>query len=253
VGFGGVAKGLCAILEVAILGTNMLDTHTLIKRLTGAGVPEAQAEAHIGVFLDMSERGFATKADINPIEWKMEGLASDVRILKQDVHVLKQDVSELKQDVSELKQDVSELKQDVCALKQEVNVLKQDVHVLKQDVSELKQEVNVLKQDVHVLKQDVSELKQDVCTLKEDVGELKQDVHVLKQDVHRLKEDVSELKQDVRGLIEDIRGPKGLKVEVAALTLALHGLEGRLLIRLGGLIVALMTVGFTALDLILAH
>ena len=224
-GFGGVAKGLCAILEVAILGTNMLDTHTLIKRLTGAGVPEAQAEAHIGVFLDMSERGFATKADINPIEWKMEGLASDVRILKQDVHVLKQ-------DVSELKQDVSELKQDVCALKQEVNVLKQDVHVLKQDVSEL---------------------KQDVCTLKEDVGELKQDVHVLKQDVHRLKEDVSELKQDVRGLIEDIRGPKGLKVEVAALTLALHGLEGRLLIRLGGLIVALMTVGFTALDLILAH
>jgi len=46
------------------MSTNMLDTHALIKRLTEAGVPEAQAEAHMAVFLDMSERGFATKGDI---------------------------------------------------------------------------------------------------------------------------------------------------------------------------------------------
>ncbi len=50
------------------MGANMLDTYTLVKRLTQAGVPEAQAEAHMAVFLDMSERGFATKGDIDGVE-----------------------------------------------------------------------------------------------------------------------------------------------------------------------------------------
>ena len=50
------------------MGANMLDTYTLVKRLTQAGVPEAQAEAHMAVFLDMSERGFATKGDIGELK-----------------------------------------------------------------------------------------------------------------------------------------------------------------------------------------
>lgn len=44
----------------------LLDTYTLIKRLTQAGVPEA--EAHMAVFLDMSERGFATEGDIGDLK-----------------------------------------------------------------------------------------------------------------------------------------------------------------------------------------
>ena len=45
-----------------VMGANMLDTYTLVKRLTQAGVPEAQAEAHMSVFLDMSERGLRPRA-----------------------------------------------------------------------------------------------------------------------------------------------------------------------------------------------
>ncbi|MHB1752753.1 MAG: CCDC90 family protein, partial [Acidiferrobacter sp.] len=97
----------------------MLDTYTLIKRLTQAGVPEAQAEAHMSVFLDMSERGFATKGDIENLGRRMGGLATDEALsgVKRDVTTLKQDVVVLQKDVTGLKQDVAGLKQDVAGLK----------------------------------------------------------------------------------------------------------------------------------------
>ncbi len=75
------------------MGTNMLDTYTLVKRLTQAGVPEAQAEAHMSVFLDMSERGFATKGDIAALERRMDDLATHEAL------------SEVKKDVAELRAD----------------------------------------------------------------------------------------------------------------------------------------------------
>ena len=60
------------------MGANMLDTYTLVKRLTQAGVPEAQAAAHMSVFLDMSERGFATKGDIAALRERIDDLANHV-------------------------------------------------------------------------------------------------------------------------------------------------------------------------------
>ncbi len=60
------------------MGANMLDTYTLVKRLTQAGIPEAQAEAHMSVFLDMSERGFATKGDIAELKKRIDDLATHV-------------------------------------------------------------------------------------------------------------------------------------------------------------------------------
>jgi hypothetical protein len=74
------------------MGANMLDTYTLVKRLTQAGVPEAQAEAHMSVFLDMSERGFATKGDIAALGKRIDDLAShiadmEVRLSGMDVRL----------------------------------------------------------------------------------------------------------------------------------------------------------------------
>ncbi|AWP24502.1 hypothetical protein C4901_15190 [Acidiferrobacter sp. SPIII_3] len=74
------------------MGANMLDTYTLVKRLTQAGVPEAQAEAHMSVFLDMSERGFATKGDIAALGKRIDDLAThvagmDVRLAGMDLRL----------------------------------------------------------------------------------------------------------------------------------------------------------------------
>ncbi len=79
------------------MGANMLDTYTLVKRLTQAGVPEAQAEAHMSVFLDMSERGFATKGDIAALGKRIDDLAThvagmDVRLSGVEAHLAGMDV-----------------------------------------------------------------------------------------------------------------------------------------------------------------
>ena len=78
------------------MGANMLDTYTLVKRLTQAGVPEAQAEAHMSVFLDMSERGFATKGDIAALGKRIDDLAThvagmDVRLSGVEAHLADMD------------------------------------------------------------------------------------------------------------------------------------------------------------------
>ncbi|WP_298138496.1 hypothetical protein [Acidiferrobacter sp.] len=98
------------------MSANMLDTHTLIKRLTQAGVPEAQAEAHMSVFLDMSERGFATKGDIEKLHKRMDGLSDELREVKIDIKTLKGDVAELKGDVVTLKGEVFDVKTGLTAM-----------------------------------------------------------------------------------------------------------------------------------------
>ncbi len=161
------------------MGANMLDTYTLVKRLTQAGVPEAQAEAHMSVFLDMSERGFATKGDIENLGRRMGGLATD------------------------------------------------------EALSGVKRDVTTLKQDVVVLQKDVTGLKQDVIGLKQDVAGLKRDVAALQ-----------------KGMVE-FRAKFEVRMSVMAASIA--GLETRLMVRLGGLIVVLMSAGFGVLEFTLAH
>jgi hypothetical protein len=79
------------------MGANMLDTYTLVKRPTKAGVPEAQAEAHMSVFLDMSERGFANKGDIAELKKRIDDLAThvadmDTRLSGVEAHLAGMDV-----------------------------------------------------------------------------------------------------------------------------------------------------------------
>ncbi len=94
------------------MGADMLDTYTLVKRLTQAGVPEAQAEAHMAVFLDMSERGFATKGDIEDLKRCMADFATskELREVRRDVETLKSDVAGLNGRLEILANDVVDLK-----------------------------------------------------------------------------------------------------------------------------------------------
>ena len=100
----------------------------------------------------------------------------------------------------------------------------------------------------------LSEVDQDIATVKQDVAILKEDVAVLKQDVAVLKQEVAILKQDVivlRGEMAEFRAE--FEVRMSAMAASIAGLEMRLMVRLGGLIVALMSVGFGALEFTLAH
>ena len=49
------------------MSTTMLDTHSMIKKLQAAGVPEKQAEAQVAMVFEVAEKTFATKADTNKI------------------------------------------------------------------------------------------------------------------------------------------------------------------------------------------
>lgn len=47
------------------MGTSMLDTYSMVKKLQAAGVPEKQAEAQVAMVFEVAEKTFATKADFN--------------------------------------------------------------------------------------------------------------------------------------------------------------------------------------------
>ena len=100
------------------MGANMLDTYTLVKRLTQAGVPEAQAEAHMSVFLDMPERGFATKGDIENLGRRMGGLATLEALsgVDQDIATLKQDVAALRAKMAEFEVRMSAMAASIAGL-----------------------------------------------------------------------------------------------------------------------------------------
>ena len=164
----------------------MLDTHTLVKRLTQAGVPEAQAEAHMAVFLDISEHGFATRSDIDRLDRHMDGLAT------------------------------------------------------KEILSEVKRDVETLKTDLTCVKEDLVGVKTDLAGVKEDLVGVKTDLAGVKTGVASLKETFACFERDFES-------------RMVGMTVTMTGMELRLLVRLGGLIVALMSAGFGILEFTLAH
>lgn len=98
------------------MDTNMLDTHTLVKRLTQAGVPEAQAEAHMSVFLDMSERGFATKGDITNLGKRIDDLASRIAGVEARLSSLEANLSGMETRFSGLEARLSAMEVSLSGL-----------------------------------------------------------------------------------------------------------------------------------------
>ena len=90
----------------------MLDTHSMIKKLQAAGVPEKQAEAQVTMVFEIAEKTFATKADTNKIG---EGLT----VLGTNVTKLDEKVTRLDATVTKLGADVTKLQKD-CATKDDL-------------------------------------------------------------------------------------------------------------------------------------
>ena len=84
------------------------DTYDFVKRLTGAGMPEAQAEILAGEQSRLIQERLATKRDIRELE---------VVVRELDI-ARKQDIKELdaarERDKNELKRDLGELQQQLA-------------------------------------------------------------------------------------------------------------------------------------------
>ena len=199
----------------------MLDTHTLVKRLTQAGVPEAQAEAHMAVFLDISEHGFATRSDIDRLDRHMDGLAT-------------------KEILSEVKRDVETLKTDLTCVKEDLVGVKTDLAGVKTDLAGVKTDLAGVKTDLACVKEDLVGVKTDLAGVKEDLVGVKTDLAGVKTGVASLKETFACFERDFES-------------RMVGMTVTMTGMELRLLVRLGGLIVALMSAGFGILEFTLAH
>ena len=124
----------------------MFDTHRAVKKLTGAGFSEDQAEALIDAVRDEQE-ALATKAD-------MLAVRADLR---EEISALR---TELKEDIADLR---AEVKEDITVLRAE---LKEDMTVLRAEV----------KEDITVLR---AELKEDIAVLRADNNAIRSEMQAL--------------------------------------------------------------------------
>ncbi len=85
------------------------------------------------------------------IEAKLDGLVTDVSVLKTDVAVLKTDVAVLKTNVAVLKTQVEALQTDMGALQTNMGVLTVKVTGLEVSVTEVRQGMDVMAADIHRL------------------------------------------------------------------------------------------------------
>ncbi len=79
------------------------------------------------------------------IERLLEGLVTDMAVMKKDVAGLQSDMSIVKEDVSGLQRDMSVVKEDVSGLQRDMSVVKEDVARLKSDVGVLQRDTAVMK------------------------------------------------------------------------------------------------------------
>lgn len=113
----------------------MFDTHRAVKKLTGAGFSEDQAEALIDAVRDEQE-ALATKADLLAVRADLREEISALRTeLKEDIATLR---AELKEDIGALR---AETKEDIAVLRAE---LKEDIAVLRADNNAIRSEMQAL-------------------------------------------------------------------------------------------------------------
>ncbi len=113
----------------------MFDTHRAVKKLTGAGFSEDQAEALIDAVRDEQE-ALATKADLLAVRADLREEISALRAeVKEDIAALR---AELKEDMAALR---TEVKEDIAALRAES---KEDIAVLRADNNAIRSEMQAL-------------------------------------------------------------------------------------------------------------
>ena len=103
----------------------MFDTHRAVKKLTGAGFSENQAEALIDAVGDEHE-ALATKADLLAVRADLREEVSALRAeLKEEIAALR---AELKGDITALR---TESKEDIASVRAEINTVRADMQALE--------------------------------------------------------------------------------------------------------------------------
>ena len=96
--------------------TIVFDTHEAVRRLTSAGVPEPQAEAHVQLQAQLVEQNFATKTDIQVLGLAGETLAAQLR---KEMADLLTEMTNLRTDMANLRTDMANLRTE---LKDSINL-----------------------------------------------------------------------------------------------------------------------------------
>ena len=112
---------------------------------------------------------------------------------------------------------VQGLAEDMKSVKQDMNILKEEVRTLKQDVETLKDDVQGVKQDVETLKGDVQGVKQDVETLKGDVQGVKQNVETLNKRMDKQEEELYLLKMQMDENVKMVKAIRDNQIEQRSL------------------------------------
>lgn len=86
--------------------TLVFDSHSFVKRLTAAGMPEAQAEALAGEHTRWFDNFIATKADLAPLAKTVELREVELRLTEAQLRLEQRlEASEVRLEASELRMD----------------------------------------------------------------------------------------------------------------------------------------------------
>ncbi len=114
------------------------DTHTYVKRLVSAGMPEPQAEVIADEQRNLITNELATKSDLKELE---AGLKRDMKELEA---ATKRDLKELetglKRDMKEMETRLThDMKELEAATKRDIAEVKRDIAEVKRDIRESEQ------------------------------------------------------------------------------------------------------------------
>jgi len=132
------------------------DTLRFVKRMTGAGMPLAQAEALAEEQRVLMDAHFATRRDTDELKLGLAEVKGDTDELKLELAEVKRDIEELKLGLAEVKRDIEELKLGLAEVKRDIEALKLELAEVKRDIEELKLGLAVVKAELTMVKWIVS-------------------------------------------------------------------------------------------------
>ena len=114
------------------------DTLRFVKRMTGAGMPLAQAEALAEEQRVLMDAHFATRRDADDLKLGLAEVKRDIEELKLGLAEVKRDIEELKLGLAEVKRDIEELKLGLAEVKRDIEELKLGLAVQKAELTMVK-------------------------------------------------------------------------------------------------------------------
>ena len=114
------------------------DTLRFVKRMTGAGMPLAQAEALAEEQRVLMDAHFATRRDTDELKLGLAGVRRDIEELKLELAEVRRDIEELKLGLAEVRRDIEELKLGLAEVRRDIEELKLGLAVVKAELTMVK-------------------------------------------------------------------------------------------------------------------